>query len=281
VLALARHVPLHAPLGVVEGLHLQERRAAAGDVLTLGLAEHEPLAAQVEHALELGLEVVEVVADLVDERLGVLHPVEGLLDDLEALLEVLVDVGRVEHPVHDVLPTITLAPAAHDADGLLEFPSIQEELPVERRLLRQILDEPIGRGEGVPQPRDELLAVPVRADPVELLAHPPACGIVLVLPLVREQERRRVGLARRRRRARRRARPARGRGGPYARGLLGVAAVFAQVLAGALVDGRALVLPRGAAALIDVALALERVDARAGALDLRFFAVVEIGHMSP
>jgi len=64
------------------------------------------------------------------------------------------------------------------------------ELAIER-VGRQIRDEPIGREESIPEPRREGLAIPVGADAVELLAHPPAARIVLDLPLVREEHRRR------------------------------------------------------------------------------------------
>src|SRR5262249_26089463 len=68
--------------------------------------------------------------------------------------------------------------------------AIDPQLSVER-VGRQIRDEPIGREEPIAEPRHERFAIPVGTHTVELLAHPPAGRVVIDLPLVREQDRRR------------------------------------------------------------------------------------------
>jgi hypothetical protein len=77
-----------------------------------------------------------------------------------------------------------------DRRRLLEHLATDPQLAVER-VSREIFDEPIGSEEPVAEARHEGLPVPVGADAVELLAHPPALRIVLDLPLVREEDRRR------------------------------------------------------------------------------------------
>src|SRR6478672_9153491 len=95
----------------------------------------------------------------------------------------------------------------------------------------------------VAQPRDELLAVPVGTDAVELLAHPPAGQVGVVLPALGQQQRRGGGDA---------AAAGRdwlGRQRPTDAGLLGgIATQLAEVLAGAPLDRQRLVAPRRAGA---------------------------------
>ncbi len=279
VLSGAGQVRAHARLGVVEGLHLEQREGAADLVARAGLAEHEPLAAERLDARELLAQVRDVAARVVgvgDEVLGA-----GARDvrahGLEPRLERALVAGRVEEHVAKAPPRVAPVLPPHDAHGLLEALSPAEELAVERHALGQRVDEPRGRGDLVAEAGEEPRSVPVRAHAVELLAHPPAGEVALAPPRVGEEDRRRdAGRARARRARRGGALRAAGRA-PYA-GVLGrVAAERAEVLARATLDGDALVHPRRARARVDAADVLEEIGLGAGALDLARLAVGDVG----
>src|SRR5262245_46625446 len=161
---------------------------------------------------------------------------------------------------------------ADDADGALERLAADPQLAVERDR-RQAVEEPVGGEVDVALARDELLAVPVGPHAVELLAHPPADEVGLVVPRLGEQHRRAflrlaLGLARRRERA----------DGAEPGLLRLVAAQPAEVLAGAALDRQRLVAPRRAGAGVDPADVLEHVGLGAGAFHLDRFTVGQVWH---
>ena len=98
--------------------------------------------------------------------------VEQVSDVSDALLERLLDGGRVEDVVLDVLPT-TAARRLHDAHRLLELSAPAEQLAVQGHVLGEVLDEPAGRDELVSEATVEGLSVPIRSNAVQLLADPP------------------------------------------------------------------------------------------------------------
>src|SRR5262249_31570270 len=138
------------------------------------------------------------------------------------------------------------------------------------------LEEPVGGMEGVAEPGDQRVAIPVGAYAIELLAQPPAGEVLGIVPaLGQEQGRPRLLAARcllvagagpgREARA-------------DARLFRGIAQESPQVLAGAPLDGDRLVAPGGAGARVDAADILEDIGLRPRALHLDRFTVSEIGH---
>ena len=178
-----------------------------------------------------------------------------------ASLEQIRHCRSVEDHESDLLPVFALVLAADDAHGPLELLAIEPQFAVERHV-RQAGDEPVGGVIQVALARQELLAVPVGADAVELLAHPPAGQIDVAVPALGEEQRRsftrRVGFLDRLLRQ-----------GAADASLLGrVAAQFAQVLAGAPFDGHRLVPPRRAGAGIDAADVLQLIGFAARTLNI-------------
>ena len=118
---------------------------------------------------------------------------DALVDELQALLEGLFQLGRIEDDVADLLPVVALVLPADDADGALELLAAQPQFAVERHV-GQAGDEPVGGVEEIAQPRQELLAVPEGADAVELLAQPPAGRVGDAVPALGQQQRRRLSV---------------------------------------------------------------------------------------
>ncbi len=191
-LVLARSVGMadHARFRVVERLHLEQRRRATDRVLRFRLAQHQALAPEPLDTRQLFFEVVDAAALDVIEHACVrcLGLRDHLLRVRHAVFERALRVGSVEDHERDVAPLLSRGTGLHDARRLREHLATDPQLAVER-VGRQIGDEPVRREEAITESRGERLAVPVRADAVELLAHPPAGRIVVGLPLVREQDR--------------------------------------------------------------------------------------------
>ena len=265
-----------ARLGVEEALHLEQRRRSAHLVARARAAQHQALAAERLHAAQLGAQVVDAGAALVRVVHGVrrLAPLELRAAEGEAVLEGRAEGGGVEDDERDLLPVVALVLPAHHADGALEALAPAPQLAVEGHG-GQAGHEPIGRVVAVAEAREELLPVPVGAHPVELLAHPPAGEVLVVVPGVGEEDGRALlrglpggaGL--------------RGGGGERAADagdLGGLAAQRLEVLAGSLLDPQRLVAPRGAGAGVHLSDVAQHVARGSRALYLDRFAVLEIRH---
>src|SRR5437588_12701331 len=101
---------------------------------------------------------------------------EQVLEEVDPLLEAAGLRRRVEDHVAQLAPVIALVLPARDAHGALKLLASQPQFAVER-IIRQAVEEPVRRIIDVSVAREELLAVPVGADAVELLAHPPAAQV--------------------------------------------------------------------------------------------------------
>src|SRR5438445_6051790 len=105
--------------------------------------------------------------------------------------------------------------------------------------MRQAGKEPFRSVIEVPEPGEELLAVPVSAHAIELLAQPPAGRVAAPVPVLRQKQGRRLGLGR--------CLPGRRRQRTTDAGFLhGIAPEFTEMLAGAPLDAQRLISPGGA-----------------------------------
>ncbi len=179
----------HLALGVVEAFDLEQGPRASHLVGRAGLAQHQALGALGLDPGELALEVFDPLAGAVRDRGDVLRgaAVEHLVEGPQALLEHGVDAGDVEDQVAYLAPIVALVLASDDADSALEGADAAIKLAVERRR-REAPGEPVGREVEVAEARDQALAVPVGAHPVELLAHPPAGDVDVVGVAVGEEQ---------------------------------------------------------------------------------------------
>ena len=115
-------------------------------------------------------------------RLSVLQRwAEAFANEVEPVLELLLQGRGVEDDEADLLPVITSVLATDDADRPLERLAAEPEFAIERDC-RQTREEPLRGVVQVPLTRDELLAIPVGADSVELLAHEPSGRIGDTVP---------------------------------------------------------------------------------------------------
>ena len=186
------------------------------------------------------------------EHLGILRTMlpDHLGKGLLPLLEWAADAGSVEQHVLDLPPVVALVLPADDAHGTLERLAVEPQFAVER-YGGQAGDEPVGSMIDVALPRKKLLAVPLGPHAVELLAHPPAGQVRVVVPRM-GQEQLGCGV----RVLFRGRRHCRGQGAePLPFRLF--AAIGSEVLAGAAFDGHRLISPRRAGAGIDAADVLE------------------------
>src|SRR5689334_1500227 len=104
----------------------------------------------------------------------VLGPVltQAVTDERQAGLEALIERRGIEHDECDVFPVIALVLTTNDADGAMEHLASEPQFTIERHIW-QSGHEPVRRIEQVAQARAELLAVPVGANAIELLAEKP------------------------------------------------------------------------------------------------------------
>ncbi len=283
VLPGAREMRHHDRLGVVERLHLEERRRATALVARAGSPHHEAFAAERLDARELLAHVIDAAADLVGMGLQVRDGArrEERLDGSEPILEGTGLRGSVEDQIRDLAPRLGAILPPHDAHGALELLPSAEQLTIERHVARQRVEKPLRRPERVPEPRDELRPVPVRAYSVELLAHPPARQIRIALPRVRQQQRRSHAVParnrnRRRTRIRTRTPPSPRHRPPNAQPLHLLPPQRLQVLARPSLDRKPLMHPRRTGARIDPGRVLHHVRARSRPLDLARLTIRQI-----
>src|SRR5687767_14983702 len=99
-----------------------------------------------------------------------------LLEKLEAAFEWLLDVRRIEDEVFHFFPKIGFVLTAYDPNRSLKGFSSEPQFTVEREI-GKAGDEPIRRVVQIALSRNELFAVPIGTNAIELFAHPPAAEI--------------------------------------------------------------------------------------------------------
>ena len=104
--------------------------------------------------------------------------------DCEALVEVALRFGYIENMKADAAPIA--GRRAHGGGNLFKLPAPAIQLAVER-IGWELRGKTFGRRKRVALPADQLPPVPLRAHAVELLAHCPACN-VLVFVFLRQHQ---------------------------------------------------------------------------------------------
>ena len=186
--AFPGHVVDNHPIGVMKVLDFQQCRRASGFILRPRLPEHQAFAPQRLDPRKLGSEVFEVPARPLLVGQYEFRPDAGhaVGQKRKTLFERASHGRGVEDNIANLFPVIAFVLPADNADGFLKRFAFCPKFAVEGRI-REPGDEPVGGMEFIPQPRDEPLAVPVRADTIEFFAHPPAGQIDIVLPDVGQQ----------------------------------------------------------------------------------------------
>src|SRR5262249_50298695 len=142
-------------------------------------------------SLEFAAQMFEVSAALLFVRQNEFGADAGYAvgQKFKALFERVAHGRRVQNDVTDLPPVVAFILPADDADRFLKRFAFDPKFAVQRRF-GQSAAEPVGGAKFVAQPRDEALAVPVSADAVEFLAHPPPGEVNVVFPDMGQQQRR-------------------------------------------------------------------------------------------
>ena len=104
--------------------------------------------------------------------------------DCEALVEIALRLGYVENVQADAAPIA--GRRAHGGGNLFKLPASAIQLAVER-IERELRGKTFLRCERLALPADQLPPVPIRAHAVELLAHRPACNVLIFVFLRQHQ----------------------------------------------------------------------------------------------
>ena len=189
VTALARQMLDHAAFGIVEALDFEQRGRAARLVLRARLPEHQPLATERFDAGQFRSQVADSATSLLLQHAGIgqkglaEHFHERCLPDLEWPA----DSRGVEHDETDLPPMVALVVAADDAHRALERLAVQPQFAVQGHA-GQPGCEPRGGMIDIALPRKELPAIPPGPHAIELLAHPPAGQVRVVVPRMGQEQ---------------------------------------------------------------------------------------------
>ena len=142
----------HLRLGVVEALHLQQRRRPAGLVGRPRLPQHQPLAAQRLHAVQFRPQRVQALARLMGVGRGIRRgvPPDEAVQERQPLLEVAAWPGASKTTKRSSFHRSLLSCRRTMLDGALELLAAQPQFAVQRLAPAARPRTSPGRGRGCP-----------------------------------------------------------------------------------------------------------------------------------
>ena len=191
---LAGQMPHHPGLSIKQGLELEQRVAAAGQIEGVVPVQHQAFATARHHLVKARLQGLAIGHAKLLHQLqpGNARPGNDATQAFDPVGEGASPVGLLEHHVLDLPPIgITGHLAAYDARQGIKAPTGDPQLPVQG-LWRQAGDEPGRRMNRPPTAKTQAATVPHRPGTIELLADPVAGDIHLAAQHLGQEQRRRI-----------------------------------------------------------------------------------------